>query len=329
MGGYTQNTIRDPNGNIIGYAPVTAERPYSSIGISYDPADFPELTEADYERGYVMSGPDPDNPNAPYTPVKIEVNRPVSQRYMDLQNAYDWQHTANVSSSGTTYYPRAEFKPENNPGSNARSIELLVGRDNLDPYILKKLDPNYDLKQGLLDAATKSYPKAQVSVKPSDKPSIEGTYTPTKDFPTSTQTPKPRMVSLFGVPTQLPQSKNPVMLSGLWTLPSAINAAANLWSNKIQPIFSQSPIRMGQSNLTIPAGLGMPTTQNYNATVANPLYMGKYGSKSKMRKPKQKKNLSSEMDILKEMGLIQKKMKKQIKSVKKPKKQKEPMFWGI
>ena len=114
MGGYTQTTLRDANGAIVGYQPITADNPYVSGGIIPPQTTIQKLSDAGI-------GP--------------------SQNFLDIQNRYAQQHYANVGSGGTVLSKTPPYQTYDT--RNAVGIlATVVGDDEKNPR--GTVDPHFE-----------------------------------------------------------------------------------------------------------------------------------------------------------------------------------------
>lgn len=360
MGGYTQTTIRDSKGNIIGYMPVTESTPYVPGGIT-------------------------DTSKSLY-------NQKIQQ--------YDEQHFATLNTNPTasqTFNPQYKVTPNILEGGATgiyQQVQQIGGAQN--PYVAQKFVQSFQEqsipKPSLIGLSNEALGRSTIplrdnsisqqvgggdgSVIPQNSPVISP-YNPFKQPPTlldyrqgvSQQTPlistppqqplpSQKMIGGIGLVDDLithamykpnptlslsPLTRDPIMDRG-------INVTSSWWTdiNKTRPTLQTenniSPLGYQNTSsyqnevsalLTNPnASLDNIDLYNFTQTKKKPTPIGSFGSKSKKqcnKHSKKKKELKqiSESDILKEIGVSDKPKSKTRMKTKKKKQGKKPMFWGI
>lgn len=229
MGGYTQTTIRDINGNIIGYKPVTESDPFVSGGV---------------------------------------VDRSNSL-YNQLLGQYNQQHFANVSSSGVvlnqTYQPtRNPGSYADNAVGIVQQVSAgggQVGQNLIDKYNIGKPSPWESPKGGVYDGqpfqSIPFYAKPNLYVAPVERgvipPIGKPTVTPTTidTYFTRGGEPRPntnpgRFGATYVPPTQQIESQNRDNI-GINIIPITKSPVINPVSNQPLNIFSKDWNSSGQS----------------------------------------------------------------------------------
>jgi hypothetical protein len=340
MGGYTQTTIRDANGNIIGYAPVTDTTPYVPGGVV-------------------------DTSNS---------------QYNQILRAYDQQHYATVGSSPTTYNPQYYVSPNPaayapNAQGTYQQVAQVGGQQNLGVTQQYMAAQNIQPKANLTvlqkaDPGRSTIPIQDILTTPIITP-ISNTPPPLPKNPFTsvdnsmispisplTPQPQPSMKTMGTLGITLDLFKNPE--STLSSAKSESNNTRSLLTNFTKPNFGSGTLQndyltnLNNSNIYRNESFRNELPSILTNTVSNSLFnntdylspitykkkvseIGGFGKKSKTDPRHHKSNKKtvehkqiSESDILKEMGLSDKsKTKSKTKTIKKKKSEKKPMFWGI